>query len=336
MLRYLQLPVYMAIACFALAAWWGSYTVLGAWQAVLIAVELSVLEVSLSFDNAVINAKVLGTMNAQWRRLFLTLGIVIAVLGVRLLCPLVIVALATQTRIDQVALMALHQPVKYSQILTQHYPEIAGFGGMFLCMVFFEFLCQTDRTVWWFPPFERLFARLGQVRAAPIILSLCCLLTMHSYIPAPLQAHLLQAGVVGILAYLLVASIAEMMPTSDPMVSDRRHRGGLGAFIYLEVLDASFSLDGTIGAFAMTRDVVIIMLGLTVGAMCVRSMTLYLVDRRSLANFQYLEHGAHYAIGLLAVFMLVGIVHPIPELVTGCTGAVLIAASVWSSRRARA
>ena len=335
MLRYLQWPVYTAIACFALAAWWGSYTLFGAWQAVFIAIELSVLEVSLSFDNAVVNAKVLATMNRQWRRLFLTVGILIAVFAVRLLCPLVIVALATQTRIDSVALMALHQPVRYSQILTQHYPVIAGFGGMFLLMVFFEFFCQTDRTVWWFPALERRLARLGQASAAPVILSLCCLLVMHSYTPAPLQAHLLLAGVVGILAYLLVASIGELMPKSDPMMADRRHRAGLAAFIYLEVLDASFSLDGTIGAFAMTRDVVIIVLGLTVGAMCVRSMTLYLVDRRSLANFQYLEHGAHYSIGLLAVFMLVGIVHPIPELLTGCTGAVLIAASVWSSRCAR-
>lgn len=334
MLRYLQLPVYTAIACFALAAWWGSYTLFGPWQAVLIAAELSVLEVSLSFDNAVVNAKVLGTMNRRWRRLFLTVGILIAVFGVRLLCPLIIVAIATQTNIDKVALMALHQPAKYSQILTQNYPVIAGFGGMFLLMVFFQFLCQTDRTVWWFAALERRFARLGQASAAPIILSLCCLLAMHSYTPAPLQAQLLQAGVVGILAYLLVASMGELMPKSDPvMMSDRRHRGCLAAFIYLEILDASFSLDGTIGAFAMTRDVVIILLGLTVGAVCVRSMTLYLVERRSLANFQYLEHGAHYAIGFLAIFMLVGIVHPLPELVTGCTGAVLIAASVWSSPR---
>ena len=335
MLRYLQWPVLMAIVCFAVAAWWGSGTPAGAWPAVLIAVELSVLEVSLSFDNAVINAKVLGTMSPKWRRLFLTVGIVIAVFGVRLLCPLVIVALATHTSMQSVASLALHQPAIYSQILTKHYPIIAGFGGMFLCMVFFDFLCQTNRTVFWLPMIERWFARLGVASAASTLLSLICLLILHSYLPPPLKTMVLQAGVVGIGAYLLVASINAFLPASDAMAADRRQPVGLGAFIYLEVLDASFSLDGTIGAFAMTRDVVIILLGLTVGAMCVRSLTLYLVDRRSLANFRFLEHGAHYAIGLLAVFMLVGIVHPVPELLTGCSGAALIAASVWSSRRER-
>jgi len=112
-------------------------------------------------------------------------------------------------------------------------------------------------------------------------------------------------------------------------------RGGIGGFLYLEVLDASFSFDGVIGAFAITNDVVIIMLGLAIGAMFVRSMTVYLVDKGTLDEFVYLEHGAHYAIGILAAIMLASMKFHVPEVVTGLAGVSFIGASVWSSIRYR-
>lgn len=110
-------------------------------------------------------------------------------------------------------------------------------------------------------------------------------------------------------------------------------RGGIGGFLYLEVLDASFSFDGVIGAFAITKDVVIIMLGLAIGAMFVRSMTVFLVRKGTLDEFVYLEHGAHYAIGILAVIMLVSMKFHIPEIFTGLIGVAFILASLWSSIR---
>ena len=75
-------------------------------------------------------------------------------------------------------------------------------------------------------------------------------------------------------------------------------------FLYLEVLDASFSFDGVIGAFAITNDIVLMALGLGIGAMYVRSLTVYLVRQGTLDDYVYLEHGAHYAIGALAVILL--------------------------------
>jgi len=108
-------------------------------------------------------------------------------------------------------------------------------------------------------------------------------------------------------------------------------RGGIGGFLYLEVLDASFSFDGVIGAFAITSDVVIIMLGLAIGAMFVRSMTVFLVHKGTLDEFVYLEHGAHYAIGILAVIMLASMKFHIPEIFTGLIGVAFILASLWSS-----
>ena len=102
--------------------------------------------------------------------------------------------------------------------------------------------------------------------------------------------------------------------------------------MYLEVLDASFSFDGVIGAFAITSDVVVIMLGLAIGAMFVRSMTIYLVEKGTLEAYIYLEHGAHYAIGALALIMLFsGTGVHVPEVLTGLIGVAFIVWAVISS-----
>ena len=110
-------------------------------------------------------------------------------------------------------------------------------------------------------------------------------------------------------------------------------RGGLGAFLYLEVLDASFSFDGVIGAFALTTNLFLIAIGLGVGAMYVRSMTIMLVDRGTLAEFRYLEHGAFYSILALSLVMFAQTQFHIPELFTGLIGAVLIGTALLSSLR---
>jgi uncharacterized protein len=102
-------------------------------------------------------------------------------------------------------------------------------------------------------------------------------------------------------------------------------------FLYLEVIDASFSFDGVIGAFAITNDIFEMALGLGIGAMYIRSLTVFLVRKGTLDDYVYLEHGAHYAIGALAVILLVTIKYEINEVITGLVGVVLIGASYWSS-----
>ncbi|HMN70189.1 MAG TPA: DUF475 domain-containing protein, partial [Bdellovibrionales bacterium] len=104
-------------------------------------------------------------------------------------------------------------------------------------------------------------------------------------------------------------------------------------FLYLEILDASFSFDGVIGAFALTNNLFIIAAGLGIGAMFVRSMTIMLVEKETLNEFAFLEHGAFYAIGALAMMMMLDIFIHIPEVVTGLIGAVIIVLSIWSSVR---
>jgi len=111
-------------------------------------------------------------------------------------------------------------------------------------------------------------------------------------------------------------------------------RSGLILFMYLNVLDAAFSLDGVVGAFALTTALPIIVVGLGIGAYFVRSMTVYLVRTKTLAGLPYLEHGAHWAVFGLAIAMLGGLIVHIPEFVTATIGLAFISLAYISSRRA--
>jgi hypothetical protein len=233
--------------------------------------------------------------------------------------------------------MALSRPAEYSQHLHEAYPSIAAFGSMFLLLVFLNFLFDTARERHWLGGFERKMSQLGKLDSIATMVALCALFATRWFVPEALQHGVLVAGMAGIILYVGVDLIASLFGESEHVddngVVTVVKRTGVAAFIYLEVLDASFSFDGVIGAFAITRDVVIIMLGLAIGAMFVRSMTIHLVKRGTLNQYVYLEHGAHYAIGVLAVIMLAGIVHHVPEWITGLLGVVFIAASLLSSVR---
>jgi hypothetical protein len=333
-MRDFRFSFLVSAICLGAAGWWGHHSGMGIWPALWLTLVLGVLEVSLSFDNAVVNAGVLKTMSPLWQKLFLTVGIFVAVFGMRLLFPIVIVAIATDMRIGPVVKLALDEPGKYSQALTDHYASIAAFGGMFLLLVFLRFLFDRKRKSHWLGTIERLLGALGKADAMAVIVAIASLMGTKFFLPPDVFDDVLFAGLGGILLFLLVDSI-------DALFSGRGtgggpvKRSGAAAFVYLEVLDASFSFDGVIGAFAITRDVVIIMLGLAIGAMFVRSLTVHLVHRGTLDRFVYLEHGAHYAIGALAVIMLVGTVHHVPEVVTGLIGVGFIVASLWSSIRHR-
>jgi hypothetical protein len=109
-------------------------------------------------------------------------------------------------------------------------------------------------------------------------------------------------------------------------------KNGLIGFLYLEILDASFSFDGVIGAFAITGNIFLIMIGLGIGAMFVRSLTIWMVEKGVLSEYKYLEHGAHYAIGVLAVIMLLKIFMHIGEVLTGTLGLGLLAVAFLHSK----
>jgi hypothetical protein len=332
--------IIFAVICLGVAGWWGN-TISGfngAIQAIWIAAILGVMEVSLSFDNAVVNASVLKTWNAFWQKLFLTVGIVIAVFGMRLLFPLVIVSQTTDLGLLEVWDMAIKTPDVYSNNLMAHHGEVSAFGGMFLLLVFLNFVLDDGKDIHWIGWIEEKLSDLGKINAVSVFIALLVLVFSLQMVPNEQQFAVLVAGLWGILVYLgvdVISNFLESEEESDPDIGKMVKRGSIGAFLYLEVLDASFSFDGVIGAFAITKDIVIIMLGLAIGAMFVRSMTVYLVRKGTLDEFVYLEHGAHYAIGALAIIMMVSMKYHIPEVVTGMIGVAFIGISLWSSIRFR-
>ncbi|THA83392.1 DUF475 domain-containing protein [Streptomyces sp. A0592] len=339
----------------AFAAWqWG-------WEAFGVVLILSILEISLSFDNAVVNAGILKKMNAFWQKIFLTVGILIAVFGMRLVFPVAIVAISAKVGPIEAIELALDQPEQYEALVTDAHPAIAAFGGMFLLMIFLDFIFE-ERDHKWLAWLERPLAKLGKVDMLSVCIALIALLV--SAMTFAVNAHtstghadksatVLLAGVAGLITYLIVGGLSSYFEDKLEEEEEREHeeeekakaagkpvsavglagKAAFFLFLYLEVLDASFSFDGVIGAFAITNHIFWMALGLGIGAMYVRSLTVYLVRQGTLDDYVYLEHGAHYAIGALAVILLVTIQHEISEIITGLIGVVLIAASFWSSVR---
>ncbi|MER8034468.1 DUF475 domain-containing protein [Streptomyces hydrogenans] len=334
----------------------------GGWEAFGVVAILCILEISLSFDNAVVNAGILKKMNAFWQKIFLTIGILIAVFGMRLVFPVVIVAISAKIGPIDAVDLAFNNPDKYEELVTDAHPSIAAFGGMFLLMIFLDFIFE-DRDIQWLRWIERPLAKLGKVDMLSVCIALIVLLVTSMTFATHAHQHggmhvdkaqtVLISGIAGLITYLVVGGLSGFFENKLEEEEEREHEAEEAAkrsgkkvsavqlagkaaffmFLYLEVLDASFSFDGVIGAFAITNDIVLMALGLGVGAMYVRSLTVYLVKQGTLDDYVYLEHGAHYAIGALAVLLLITIQYEINEVITGLIGVVLIAWSFWSSVR---
>lgn len=334
-MKEFRFSFFVTAVCLGLAAWWGSQSSMGLWTALWLTGVLAVLEVSLSFDNAVVNAGVLRDMSKFWRQLFLTVGILIAVFGMRLVFPVVIVSFSADIGAYDTMRMALDNPDAYAQVLTDAYPVISAFGGLFLLLVFLNFLFDQNKETHWLGPLESRLVRVAKFDEISVFVALAVVFSTRWWVPEADQNRVFVAGVLGVLLYLAVDAVGALFENEEEgeQAVQVVQRSCFASFLYLEVLDASFSFDGVIGAFAITKDVVIIMLGLAIGAMFVRSMTVYLVNRGTLNALIYLEHGAHYAIGALAAIMIMGTVAHVPEVVTGLIGVGFIAASVWSSVR---
>jgi hypothetical protein len=347
---------------------------------------LAVLEISLSFDNAVVNAGILRKLNPYWQRIFLTIGVLIAVFGMRLVFPIVIVAVTAKLSPWEAVRIAVDDHDRYEALVTNAHPAIAAFGGMFLLMIFLDFIFE-DREITWLTWLEKPLARLGKLDMLSVVIALVALIIAGTTVATGVPLHgagahghvdkaetVLLAGVAGLVTYLVVGGISgffeeqleddededgegdagegdageagagtgEGEDGTKPGVPATRPAGGARAvglagkaaffmFLYLEVIDASFSFDGVVGAFAISNDIFQIALGLGIGAMYIRSLTVFLVRKGTLDDYVYLEHGAHYAIGALAVILLVTIKYEVSEVITGLIGVVLIVASYWSS-----
>ncbi|MBL8505517.1 DUF475 domain-containing protein [Methylobacillus glycogenes] len=337
-MRDFRYSILVTFICLALAGLWGyelKNSIDGIWPALSVALILGIMEVSLSFDNAVVNASILKEMDEKWRHIFLTVGILIAVFGVRLVFPLLLVAVATGQGLIEVAQLAINNPVLYADYLDDGHTAIAAFGGSFLFLVFLSFIFDSDKELHWLGRMEAGLGRLGRMESISIVVILLILLALQNFLPISQEERLtiLLSGLCGVVLYVLIDSLGNFFSSQaegDAIAKTAKRNGAMG-FLYLEILDASFSFDGVIGAFAITRDVVIIMLGLTIGAMFVRSLTVRMVYKGTLDNYVYLEHGAHYAIGVLGLVMFYSIYQHVPEVITGLIGVVFIMAALLSS-----
>ncbi|MDQ6839321.1 MAG: DUF475 domain-containing protein [Actinomycetota bacterium] len=350
LLRHFRVDIVVLVAALAVAAIYGGGTALE------LAAILVVVEIVFSFDNATVNAKILERMSPFWTRIFLTVGVLVAVVGMRLLFPLIIVSLTAKITPWEAVRLALekgdvHHPGTYGYLLNQAHPSIAAFGGMFLMILALDFLLDTGRETTWLGPIERPLIRIGKLDQLSVVIAGAVLAVISVTLTSGGETRrVLFAGLLGIVAYLLVNALGNLIgPEDDDDDEEGQDVGGQrsprrGApvakvagkaafllFIYLEVIDASFSFDGVIGAFAITPDPIIIALGLGVGALFIRTLTVYLVQEGTLSEYQYLEHGAQWAILTLSVILLLSVRYTLPDVVTGLIGVALIAASFLTS-----
>ncbi len=316
-------PTIVSLLALGAVLWWGGTA------AFFLAAMLVVLEITLSFDNAIVNAKVLKEMPALWQKRFLTWGILVSVFGTRLVLPIFIVSIVAMVSPFAITLMAFTDSVEYTRLLTGAEASIKAFGGAFLLMVSLKFFFDIGKTIHWIAVIERRLAKWGNIEAIEAALAMALVVAL-SFFSHDSAATILRSGLIGIILFIVTEGLAHGLSIESKHVA----RSGAALFVYLNLLDSAFSLDGVIGAFALTTSLPIIVVGLGSGAYFVRSLTVYLVRAKTLDTLVYLEHGAHWAIFGLAMAMFAGLVIHVPETITALIGLGFIVLSFISSRRA--
>jgi hypothetical protein len=319
---YFLWPIIISLLAFAVVGYEAGLT------ALFLIIILSILEVTLSFDNAVVNAKVLERMSPLWQRRFLTWGIPVAVFGTRFVLPILIVSTAVWVSPYTITYLAFTDPGRYGDLLESVTGSITAFGGVFLLMVSLKYFFDKGKAVHFIEKVETYLARWGNIEAIEIALALITL-TLLSFITNYNQTEVLIAGVIGLILFIVMEGIAGSLSLDSNQVA----KSGATLFIYLNVLDSAFSLDGVVGAFALTSNLLIIVVGLGIGAYFVRALTLYMVARKTLTKLIYLEQGAHWAIFGLAAAMLANLVVHVPELITGLVGLLCVTLAYRASIR---
>lgn len=297
---------------------------------------LTLLETTFSADNAVVNSKVLVTMSPFWQKLFMTVGIFIAVFVVRFALPILIVMLSAGLGFKEVLDLALNHPLTYEKHLEESAPAINAFGGTFLLMIALSYFIDYQKRTHWLGFLERYLGKLGKFDNITVFLLLIASIIIFFTVDPAHHTIVLIASICAMALHIGLSLLSSAMGGHERQLKVK-HKVGIAAFaafLYLEILDASFSLDGVIGAFALTNDVIIIMAGLGAGAVWVRAMTIHLVRTNALQKYIFLDHGAHWAIAFLGTVMLLHLYHiTLPEWIVGSLGIVCIATAIWWSVR---
>ena len=264
---------------------------------ILSVLGLCLFEVVSSLDNAVVNADVLSTMEKKWRKWFLVWGIFFSVFLVRGLLPWLIVYLSNSSLGMWGTLTAtFSNDPRVAESLEKSSPILLIGGGIFLVFLFFHWLFLESKE--FSLSLEKFFIRQGAwfFTVVSIFLSL---IIWYALKINPFMAFAASAGAS---AFFITHGFKEYAMRAEMQLKENRNMSDISKLLYLEVLDATFSIDGVIGAFAFTMSVPIIILGNGLGAMVVRELTIKGVDH--IKNYPYLKNGAMYSIFFLGVIML--------------------------------
>jgi hypothetical protein len=264
---------------------------------ILSVLGLCVFEIVSSLDNAVVNADVLSTMDTKWRKWFLVWGLFFGVFLVRGMLPWIIVWASNPAVGPWGAFMSsFSNNPQVAESLRQSSPFLLLGGGMFLVFLFMHWLFLEPKNFGL--NFERLISRQGAwfYAFASVILAVVV------WQSAKLHPMMPFAATIGVSAFFITHGFKEHAARIEVEMKDNKGMTDLSKLIYLEMLDATFSIDGVIGAFAFTMSVPIIILGNGLGAIVVRELTIKGVDK--IRHYAYLKNGAMYSIFFLGSIML--------------------------------
>lgn len=295
-------------------------------SAVLTVLGLMVFESISSFDNAIINAEVLTTMSARARRWFLLWGILIAVFLVRFLLPWVVVWAALPGLGPMGALAStFSSDSKVHAAIEESAPVLLTGGGTFLLFLFFHWLFLETKNYGLYG--ERMFHRQG-VWFYAVVSVLLSAIVWFALRQDPMTAF---GAVVGSTAFFITHGFKENAAQRERELMDGSMSDWSKIF-YLEVIDATFSIDGVLGAFAFTLSVPLILLGNGLGAILVRQITVSNVER--VKRYAYLKNGAMYSILILGCVMLLhGFRFDVPEWASPIATFGVVGWFYWKSVR---
>lgn len=257
---------------------------------------LCLFETITSIDNAIINAEVLSTMSQKARRWFLVWGLLFAVFVIRGVLPWLIVWMSTPSLGPVGAFTAtLSSDPAVVAAIEQSAPVLLIGGGTFLVFLFFHWLFLEDKNFGLRG--ERYFASKG-VWFFAIVSILLAAIVWLALGKDPMMAF---GAVIGSTAFFIVHGFRQNAEEQErKMVSG--DLSDISKIFYLEIIDATFSIDGVLGAFAFTMAVPLIIIGNGIGALIVREITVRNVD--SIRKYQYIKNGAMYSIFCLGIIMI--------------------------------
>jgi hypothetical protein len=304
-------------------------------SAILIVLGLALFESITSIDNAIINAEILQNMKPWARRWFLTWGILIAVFVVRGALPWLIVWVMTPGLGPWEALTASFtgDPTALEAIRASA-PVLLMGGGVFFVFLFCHWIFLEPKKIGL--PVERIIARQGAWFYAVVSIALTVIVWF-----ALRKSEMLAFGaVVGSSAFFITHGFKRYAEEQEAqLLSGEAHMSDIGKILYLEVIDLTFSIDGVVGAFAFTLSVPLILLGNGIGAIVVRELTVYGVDR--IKKYVYLKNGAMYSVFVLGCVMLAhGFGYHAPEWLTPLATFLIVGyfflKSRWKLKRVKA